>query len=261
MRWLLDPDILPPGDALPAAARAAGGTVTFCESADPAALAAFARAGGPLIYRGSVEAAAAWVAAGSAPPGVWANFPALRYSAYEPVLGPRMLNAGGVRLTLGELTARRDELLDEHGAGGAVFVRPDSAAKPFGGTMVRASIWAEDVRRLAFYDVPPDEPVVICRPRAVSREWRAVVAGGAVVAGCRYGDEAGGGPAPGLPPAVRELAESAAATGYAPDPVWVLDLCEAGDALHVLEVGAFACASLYACDRAAVVAAAHAALA
>ena len=254
MHWLLDPDVLPPGDGLPAAVRAAGGRVSFCDSADPAVLAARVTPGGPAVFRGSVEAAAAWRAAGP-PPGVWANFPALRYRDYAGPLGPFLLNAGGVRTTLGDLTPRREELLDEVGAGGAVFVRPDSAAKPFAGTTLTAADWDAGVRRLAFYDVPADEPVVVCRPRAVSAEWRAVVAGGAVVAGCRYAG--GAGPEPGLPAEVRRLAEAAAAAGYAPDPVWALDLCESGGEPFVLEVGAFACASLYDCDRAAVVAAAH----
>ncbi|QDT18214.1 ATP-grasp domain-containing protein [Alienimonas californiensis] len=258
VRWMVDPDVLPPDDPLPAAVAAAGGTLTECDSTDPEALNRVA-GGGPVVFRGSVEAAAAWTAAG-APAGVWANFPALRFEVYSRPLGPWLLNAEPVRLALAELIDRREAVLDAVGAGGEVFVRPDAASKPFGGTLLRAATWQADVERLAFYDVPPSEPVLACRPRRVEREWRAVIAAGAVVAGCLYRDPAGPRVEPELPAAVRRLANAAAATGYAPDPLWCLDLCESEGSLFVLEVGAFACASLYGCDRGVIVAAAYAAV-
>ncbi|MFH5804047.1 ATP-grasp domain-containing protein [Alienimonas sp. DA493] len=258
-RWIVDPDVLPVGDPLPSAVRAAGGAVALCDSSDPEDLDRVAGCGS-AVFRGSVEAAAAWTAAG-APIGVWANFPALRFEEYSGPLRPWLLNADPVRLTLAELADRRDAVLDRVGVDGRAFVRPDAASKPFAGTQLRAATWQADVERLAFYDVAPAEPVLACRPRRVECEWRAVIAAGAVVAGCLYRKAVGPRVEPGLPEPVRRLAEKAAASGYAPDSLWCLDLCESGGDLFVLEVGAFACASLYGCDRGAVVAAAHAALA
>jgi hypothetical protein len=53
-----------------------------------------------------------------------------------------------------------------------------------------------------------------------------------------------------------ELAKSIASIDYEPDPVWVMDVCKTSDGMyHLLEIGGFSFADLYACNMNDVVAA------
>jgi hypothetical protein len=53
-----------------------------------------------------------------------------------------------------------------------------------------------------------------------------------------------------------EFAAAIAASDYQPDPVWIMDICRtAGGSIHLLEIGGFSFANLYACDKGAIVAA------
>ena len=83
-----------------------------------------------------------------------------------------------------------------------------------------------------------------------------MVAAGDLVAGSSYVAD---GRQPGIP-LDRESAEwrnaaDLAARLVAPDPVFVLDVCEVPTGLRLLELNPFSGADLYGCDRAAVVAA------
>ena len=55
----------------------------------------------------------------------------------------------------------------------------------------------------------------------------------------------------------RLYAIDVAARLRAPDPVFVLDVCESDTGLHLLEINPFSGADLYGCDRAALVQAVH----
>jgi hypothetical protein len=61
---------------------------------------------------------------------------------------------------------------------------------------------------------------------------------------------------PGCPRDVHDFAAQAlAATPWRPDEVFMLDVCESGDGLRIVELNSFSCSGLYACDLPAVVAA------
>jgi hypothetical protein len=104
------------------------------------------------------------------------------------------------------------------------------------------------------YDFPRESLVVVSSPKPILREWRLVVAAGQIVAGSKYreGDESVR--QPGVDAGAIAFAQAVLAAGYAPDPVWVMDICQTADnEFHLLEIGGFSFAALYACDKDAVV--------
>jgi hypothetical protein len=175
---------------------------------------------GSLQFGLAVQRAAKWV------PGVWLNLPRLDCTYYYPRLAPYLLNQNYAMLPFGELSRRRDWLLEHLGRDECVFVRPSSGLKAFSGKVVTAERWERDVELLGFYDVPPEELVVVAEPVNVAQEWRFVVGGAegepqAVVAASGY-KEGGTRPEriPGAPTDVTAFAEAVLAeTDYRPDPV------------------------------------------
>src|SRR5204863_2899343 len=103
----------------------------------------------------------------------------------------------------------------------------------------------------------PTTLVLVAEPRNVEREWRLVVAQGAVVAASQYFVRGDLNTAPGCPAEVRSFAERVLTqVAWRPDPLFMLDVCESEGALRVVELNSFSCSGLYDCDLAPVVAAA-----
>lgn len=209
---------------------------------------------GPVIFHGSLQGAD-WVRKHTAwAPGAVESHSALECRAYYPLLQERILNREHVFLPFGCLTAQKDLLLRALGEDDCIFIRPDSNRKLFTGQIVCKDTWDKDVSLLGWYDdvVLPSTMVVVARPQVVVHEWRFFVAQGQVVTGSRYRKNQ---------KVVRELADPdmmavaqnmatfALQRGFNPDPVWVLDLCsDSTGNVHILEVGSFSCAGLYAAD-------------
>lgn len=138
--------------------------------------------------------------------------------------------------------------------GTSVFVRPDSPLKPFSGRVLeRGQITLGSLDHGFYYD---DDalPIVVAPAVTVTDEWRLVVVGGAVVAGSDYTPRGrlAGGPLSSSHKAW-EYAADLASKLEAPDPVFVLDVCESDTGLHLLELNPFSGADLYGCNRQAVV--------
>jgi len=52
----------------------------------------------------------------------------------------------------------------------------------------------------------------------------------------------------------KQRAQTIASCGYSPDPVWIIDICQTSDGeYHLLEIGGFSFADLYACDKSDIV--------
>jgi ATP-grasp domain-containing protein len=140
--------------------------------------------------------------------------------------------------------------------GERVFVRPDSALKPFSGRVLATKDISLAALDHGFYYDDLDLPAVVAPTAQLEEEWRFVVVDSEIVAGSSYlanGREAGA-----------SLDASTPAWDYAarlsrrlapPDPVYVLDICETDRSLRLLELNPFSGADLYDCDRAVIVAA------
>lgn len=142
--------------------------------------------------------------------------------------------------------------------GERVFVRPDSPLKPFSGRVLERDRITLGSLDHGFYYDDDGLPIVVAPEAAISEEWRFVVVGGTVIAGSDYtpqGREAGAALSGGH--TAWEYAADLASKLEAPDPVYVLDVCESDSGLHLLELNPFSGADLYACDRHAIVQAVH----
>lgn len=211
----------------------------------------------PVIFYGSlgfatqIQRESPWV------PGVYYTKQNYTCRAYYPYLGPLLLAQEYTMLPYGELKRRRDYLYNTHSIADTVFIRPDSGGKVFTGQTVNLETFDRDVERMGFYDVPPDELVVVSPPRNIVAEWRFVVIDGRVVAGSQYRRGGQKDVQPLFPVGAFELAQYAVDSGWAPDPLWTVDICETTTgSYYVLEIGTLCCAGWYACDPRPVVEAA-----
>jgi hypothetical protein len=88
----------------------------------------------------------------------------------------------------------------------------------------------------------------------IHAEWRFVVVDQQIVAGSQYKERGVLTIRAECDAEAGRLATTIAGGSFQPDPVWVIDVCRTADgAYRVLEIGAFSFASLYACDKDAVV--------
>jgi hypothetical protein len=190
-------------------------------------------------------------------PGAWCDPANLDCTAYYARFGRFLLNEHYAILPGVEAVRQRDWLFSvfagaggDDGDDGEVFVRPTGCQKLFVGRPVRRGAF-RDALAPARYD--PQTLVVVAAARPVGREWRLVVAGDRVVAGCQYADGGRRSVCRDLPDEVRAFAaEVLAADRWRPDPVFMLDVAESGGRLRLVELGGFSCCWLYACDLPAV---------
>lgn len=193
-------------------------------------------------------------------PGAFCTVAHFFCSSYFCHFGDFLLNRDYVMLPFGELARRRDFLFEAVGAGGRIFVRPDSPLKLFTGQVVARETFDADLEFMGFYDFPASSIVVVTRPKTIRAEWRFVIADRQVAAGCQYKEGDQLVLRAGTDSAARDLAATIAARNYQPDPVWIMDICQTDDgAYHLLEIGGFSFSDLYACDKAAIVRAVSAA--
>lgn len=200
-----------------------------------------------VIYRGSLEYGA--VLAQQAKERGWTLAPFLygpQYdcSSYYPCFGDDLLNERYLMLPFGELLRRKWWLYRTLGEDGALFIRPNAGNKRFIGQLVYDEHFEKDLPRLGFYEVRPEEMVVVARPINIEREFRWLVVNGKVVTGATYKGDKGS-----LTESVRahiNAQEMLDRSGFNPAPVWCMDTCVTkANNQRVLEVGAFSSAGLY----------------
>jgi hypothetical protein len=193
-------------------------------------------------------------------PGAFCMVENFFWSSYVCWCGEYLLNRDYVMLPFGDLDRRRDFLFGALGRDERIFLRPDSPLKLFTGQVASSQTWAADLEFMGFYEFPPSSLVVVSSPKEIVTEWRFVVAGGKIVAGCQYKRHDQLEYLPEYEDGALCLAETIASLGHEPDPVWVLDICKTADGdYRLLEIGGFSFSDLYACDKKAIVAAVSAA--
>jgi hypothetical protein len=136
-------------------------------------------------------------------PGEWCSSENLACSVYYPHFREYLLNRRHLITTAVEATRDADAIIAALGREGRVFVRPDGCQKTFTGRVIDAAEF-ETALAPARYD--PQTRVVIAEPRPIAREWRLVVAEGAVIAAGRYLVDGEIATEPGCPDAVSKFA-------------------------------------------------------
>lgn len=186
-------------------------------------------------------------------PGAFCDTRRFLCSSWYPVAKEWLLHRDWALLSAKELVANPGAIVQAFGSPASVFVRPDSPLKPFSGRIVPLASLSLASLDFGFYFNDPELPVIVAPVRNVVREWRYVIVQGRVIAGSAYDP----GQRAALPDSPNgkawQFAAHIAKNMPPPESVYVLDLCEADNQLHLLEINPFSGADLYACDRPAVV--------
>lgn len=210
--------------------------------------------GACVVTHADIELVTRVLADGDWTPGAFASVEHFFCSHYFAHFGRFLLNRDYALLPFAELLRCADFLFATFGREGRIFVRPDSPLKLFTGLVASQATFERDVEFMGFYDFPRESLVVVSSPKPILREWRLVIADGQIVTGSQYKERDKDVRRSGVEPGVAAFAQAALAAGYAPDPVWVMDICQTADnEYHLLEIGGFSFAALYACDKDAVV--------
>ncbi len=252
MTWVLEPKVFANGDTIQTAALAAGHRVYewsdqwWSDSVPP-------QLAGAVLFHGSLRNAdripreLAWK------PGAYCRTANFHCAAWYPGAANWLLHERWEIHPATEFVADAGAILDRVGADESVFVRPDSPLKPFAGRVLhrdRISLAALDH---GFYYDDPDILVVVAPVQRITREWRYVVAERRVIAGSGYISE-GRAATPDDPNGRPwQFASEVAERISAPDPVYVLDVCEVDAGLRLVELNPFSGADLYACDGVEIV--------
>lgn len=252
--WIVERIAFPETAArcIEAVVRAGGDVVEYADGMDERRLPA---AGARAVFYGSLGVGQRLTTRGWSP-GVICNAERLRCSSYADPLRGLLLNDRVAFTTVSEFVTDPRAVADEIGAQDRVFVRPDSPLKPFAGRVL--DVGAVSLRALdhGFYYHDLSLPIVVSLDRPVAREWRFVLVERSVVAASGYVAEGRAVEDGAIPESALALARDVSALDWAPDPAFVVDVCETVEgSWHVLELNSLSCSDLYGCDFDAVVAA------
>lgn len=254
VHWLVEADVFPiTAPRIIAALEEAGHPWTRYE--DGIANSALPPADACVIFWGSLGAAYGEPVAARWTPGAIGDPDRFRCSVYHAHLGPLLANPDSVFTTVRALVDDPAVALKPLGNPEHVFVRPDSALKPFSGRQLAVSSLSLEALDHGFYYEDEDLPVVVSSAKSIGHEWRFVLAEANVVAGCEY-DFARRGRGQDIPTAARTLAEKVASAAWQPAPIYIVDIGDVDGAMKVMELNPFSGADLYECDARTVVASA-----
>jgi hypothetical protein len=184
-------------------------------------------------------------------PGAWANPENLDCTAYFAQYGKFLLNQPYAILPGVEAIRQQHWLFEVFGRDDTVFARPSGCHKLFTGRLISKDGFTNGLAPTR-YD--PSTLVVVAAPKDIQREWRLVVVGDRVIAGSQYAEEGSKALKPGFPEEVQQFAATMLReVRWKPDPVFMMDVCEADGHLWLVELNGFSCSWLYQCDPPAVV--------
>jgi len=187
-------------------------------------------------------------------PGAFATIENYFCSNYVNHLGSYWINRDYAMLPFGDLKRQQQFLFDTFGIDGRIFVRPDSPLKLFSGQTASFDSFDADLEYMGFYEFPIESLVLVSAPKTIEREWRFVAADGEIVSGCLYCENGKFESKAEIDNDAQQLAIEIASNEYSPDPVWIIDICQSSDGeYHLLEIGGFSFADLYACDKSDIV--------
>jgi hypothetical protein len=183
-------------------------------------------------------------------PGGWCTAEHFDCACYYPHFRQQMLNRDHAVLGIDEALTHVEDVFARFARDGQLFVRPCGVQKTFTGRCMDREQFVSALESARY----AKGAILVARPRAITDEWRLVVTGTRVVAGSRYRFGGQIDVSPGCPREVVSYVEALLAdTPWRPDPIFMMDVCQAEDTLSLLELNSFSCSGLYQCDPAAVV--------
>lgn len=252
--WVLESDVFPESHPpIRDAILRAGHTIvdwsdSWVTDGPPARLSS-----GPTVFHGSLGNAAHVDAHFGWTPGAFCDTDRFRCSYWYDHKRQWLIHDRYTFTTVADLVDNAPAVAESVGSAGTIFVRPDSALKPFSGRVVNVfDLTPKDLDHGFYYD-DLQLPIVVAPVREICREWRFVIVNGIVVAGWGYDPAARAAAAIGLNNSVTQFAASIAAETFAPCNVYVLDVCDCDGHLRLVEFNPFGGADLYACDPDAII--------
>ena len=185
-------------------------------------------------------------------PGSYATWRNFMCNRYYPHYYEFLLNQNVRMLPFGLLDRLKDEIYRDSGC---VFVRPNSGTKTFTGKLVPKSRFDEILgmeRRC--YEIEPEEIVVIAPAVGIEAEYRFIVAGDEVAAGCTYRLSGQSVDLPTWDPAAEDFLRTVLdSVKWRPDPVFTADVAKTAEGHRLIELNSFSSCGLYLCNPGSVV--------
>lgn len=252
--WIIEPDIFNDNDArLVEAARSQGHEVIrwndewLMTHKFPKPSNSF------IVFHGSLGNASQIRKLTTWKPGAFCSTEKFYCSAWYAECQTWLLHKKWTRTTVSEFVRDPDTIFSELAAADSVFVRPDSPLKPFSGRVLARNNISMKALDYGFYYDDENLPIVVTPLRVIDNEWRFVIVSQQVVAASAYIADGRDESQSVVPNTVWDYAQAIALRMSPPDDVYILDVCESGGSLHLLELNPFSGADLYACDRNAIV--------
>jgi hypothetical protein len=185
-------------------------------------------------------------------PGFYARMDNLSYAAFGARYGDLMMNDDFVIMPFAEFVRRNANSGRDH------FIRPNRVTKAFTGLVIKANDFNHEInslRRLS--NVDDDELVVVAAPKIILGEARFIICENEVVTGSTYGWDRSLDVRSDVHPSCREIADEVAKRDWKPDTVFTCDVAlteiDGKPVARLLELNAFSCSGLYACDTTAII--------
>lgn len=173
-------------------------------------------------------------------------------SNYMTYFGEYLFNDKYAMVSLNELHRQKRFFYDTFGKDSYIFLRPDSGQKTFQAKLLEEC----DFER--FYisnDMVRHNLVIVSTPKNIKWEGRFIVSKyGEIIAHSTYRKEGKILRSSAVPKESIELCKKLLDTGYYPDSVFCIDICEDDDGNYwLLELNTFSSAGLYNCDKRKIV--------
>lgn len=181
-------------------------------------------------------------------PGAFFRDQNLAYSKFSSYLGDLLLNDDFVILPYGEFKRRGLDVW-----GGSAFIRPDTASKLFTGFVISDRDFDHEINSLEkLSNLQHEDIIVVASPKKILGEFRFIISEGKVITGCAYSWDKTLDIRSDVHPACYELAEEVSRRDWQADVVYTCDIAlterNGSQEARLLELNAFSCSGLYACD-------------
>ncbi|MGF1528897.1 MAG: ATP-grasp domain-containing protein, partial [Candidatus Competibacterales bacterium] len=205
-----------------------------------------------VVFHGSLNIAALIKDKTPWTPGVYCNLNAFEFAHWSAMCADVVVNKQWLLTTVRDLVESPEVIFATLGVEDRLFVRPNSALKPFSGRVVERKHLSYRVLDCGLYYDDIYLEVIVAPVVPLGREWRFVVAKDRVVAGSGY---TLGRFSQGTLFSGREwdFAQTIAERIIPPDDLYVLDVGESMGSMALVELNPFSGADLYDCHREDVV--------
>lgn len=192
-----------------------------------------------VIFHGSLGNASRIASELPWQPGVFCNISAFECHAWYEKAKSWLLHEKWVFSTVSELVSKPEQYLAKIGAPETFFVRPDSPLKPFSGRVIQRDKLSFEALDYGFYYDDKNLPVVITPVSDIGMEWRFIIARQQVIASSAYEASDRTESNFDCPSEIVDYVKEIANAFTPPDQVYVLDVCNTGGKIGVIEINPF----------------------